>query len=68
MSSNKLVVGDLLVLNKPCHMNCDAVLIDGTCTVNESMLTGECVPIAKSALKLNPDANYSPKSNKKVKI
>lgn len=37
MSSNKVVPGDLLVLNKPCSLNCDAVLIEGTCTVNESM-------------------------------
>ena len=31
-------------------MSCDAVLISGTCIVNESMLTGESVPVTKSAL------------------
>ena len=66
MSSNKLVPGDLLVLNKPCSLNCDLVLLEGTCTVNESMLTGECVPIAKTSLRLDADATYSPRTNKKV--
>ena len=57
--------GDLLVLSKPCVLNCDAVLIEGSCTVNESMLTGECVPISKSALTMKPESIYSPKMNKK---
>jgi len=65
MSSNKLVPGDLLLLNGPCALNCDAVLIEGTCTVNESMLTGECVPIAKNALSMSAESIYSPKVNKK---
>ncbi len=33
-------------------MSCDAVLIAGTCIVNESMLTGESVPVTKSSLPL----------------
>ena len=39
--SEELVVGDILVL--PSHgttMHCDAVLLTGTCLVNESNLTG----------------------------
>lgn len=40
-------------------MECDAVLITGTCTVDESMLTGESVPIAKVALSDDPSALYS---------
>ena len=28
-------------------MECDAVLVEGTCVVNESMLTGESIPITK---------------------
>lgn len=43
--STELVPGDVIVV--PANglvMPCDAVLVQGTCIVNESMLTG-CVPI-----------------------
>ena len=49
MSSKELVPGDLLLLptNGGYMMECDAVLVEGTCVVNESMLTGESIPITK---------------------
>lgn len=43
--STELVPGDVIAI--PANgmvMPCDAVLVQGTCIVNESMLTG-CVPI-----------------------
>ncbi|KAJ1522556.1 hypothetical protein ONE63_001742 [Megalurothrips usitatus] len=46
-----LVPGDLLVVpSRGCIMHCDAVLLTGTCIVNESMLTGESVPVTKTSL------------------
>jgi len=33
---------------------CDAIMINGGCIMNESMLTGESVPVFKSAV---PDMN-----------
>ncbi|KAI9554376.1 hypothetical protein GHT06_019648 [Daphnia sinensis] len=48
--TQQLVPGDILCINPlddkvPFH--CDAVLIEGTCSVDESMLTGESYPITK---------------------
>lgn len=40
--STDLVPGDLMVIpSNGTIMPCDAVLVSGTCIVNESMLTGE---------------------------
>lgn len=41
LESRFLVPGDLLILmGSKVHMPCDAILIDGSCVVNEGMLTG----------------------------
>lgn len=51
ISSVDLVPGDVLAIPAHgCLMPCDAVLVAGTCIVNESMLTGESVPVTKAAL------------------
>uniref|UniRef100_A0A671XK01 Polyamine-transporting ATPase 13A3 n=1 Tax=Sparus aurata TaxID=8175 RepID=A0A671XK01_SPAAU len=49
--STELVPGDVILI--PANgmiMPCDAVLTHGTCIVNESMLTGESVPVTKTSL------------------
>ncbi|KAM9844901.1 polyamine-transporting ATPase 13A3-like [Aulostomus maculatus] len=49
--STELVPGDVVII--PANgliMPCDAVLVHGTCIVNESMLTGESVPVTKTGL------------------
>ncbi|CAN9500917.1 unnamed protein product [Ophioblennius macclurei] len=49
--STDLVPGDLIVIpSNGTIMPCDAVLVSGTCIVNESMLTGESVPVTKTNL------------------
>ncbi|KAK2090896.1 hypothetical protein P7K49_030180 [Saguinus oedipus] len=71
--STDLVPGDVVVI--PLNgiiMPCDAVLINGTCIVNESMLTGESVPVTKTNLP-NPsvdvkgkgDELYNPEAHKR---
>uniref|UniRef100_A0A914C2A8 Cation-transporting ATPase n=1 Tax=Acrobeloides nanus TaxID=290746 RepID=A0A914C2A8_9BILA len=46
-----LVPGDVLLIPpRGCILQCDAILMNGTVIVNESMLTGESVPITKVAL------------------
>ncbi|XP_064186142.1 polyamine-transporting ATPase 13A3 isoform X1 [Anguilla rostrata] len=49
--STELVPGDIIVIpTNGTIMPCDAVLLSGTCIVNESMLTGESVPVTKTNL------------------
>ncbi|XP_058412074.1 polyamine-transporting ATPase 13A3 isoform X1 [Diceros bicornis minor] len=71
--STDLVPGDVMII--PLNgtvMPCDAVLINGTCIVNESMLTGESVPVTKTNLP-NPsvdikgtgDELYSPEIHRR---
>ena len=49
ISSLELVPGDVIFLptDGGFVMECDAVLVEGTCVVDESMLTGESIPITK---------------------
>ncbi|BFZ23540.1 hypothetical protein BsWGS_26579 [Bradybaena similaris] len=49
--SEDLVPGDVIEIPRHgCDMQCDAVLVTGNCIVNESMLTGESVPVTKTSL------------------
>ncbi|XP_011496793.1 PREDICTED: probable cation-transporting ATPase 13A3 [Ceratosolen solmsi marchali] len=51
ISSDELVPGDIIELPKHrAIVTCDAILLAGTCIVNESILTGESVPITKTPL------------------
>lgn len=50
IKSNDLVPGDVVVIPNNCLMPCDFVLLTGSCIVNESMLTGESVPVIKCCL------------------
>uniref|UniRef100_A0A3Q3GGC5 ATPase 13A3 n=1 Tax=Labrus bergylta TaxID=56723 RepID=A0A3Q3GGC5_9LABR len=53
--STDLVPGDVMIIpSNGTIMPCDAVLVSGTCIVNESMLTGESVPVTKTNLP-NPE-------------
>lgn len=46
--SNNLVPGDVFEVDPSLSVvPCDALLINGECVVNESMLTGESVPVSK---------------------
>ncbi|KAI9315959.1 putative P-type ATPase [Dichotomocladium elegans] len=47
ISSTELVPGDLIDIANLTVVPCDAVLISGDCILNESMLTGESVPVSK---------------------
>ena len=51
VSSHDIVPGDLVVIpSTGCVLNFDCALVSGTAIVNESMLTGESVPVTKTPL------------------
>jgi len=62
ISSEELVPGDVFEVPLAKRMPCDAVIISGSCMVNESMLTGESMPILKSPIPKN-DSLYNPEVN-----
>ncbi|XP_056009039.1 polyamine-transporting ATPase 13A3-like isoform X2 [Ostrea edulis] len=66
--SDDLVPGDIIEIpRRGCNMQCDAVLLTGNCIVNESMLTGESVPITKTPLP-NPGGHEEEDSDVKFSM
>lgn len=55
ISSLDLVPGDLVYITPEEKVPCDIILLEGTCIVNEGILTGESTPIKKTA--------YEPSTN-----
>ena len=53
IAGREVVRGDLLVLHEGDRIAADALLIDGQLEVDESLLTGEAVPVAKLPLAQN---------------
>lgn len=53
ISSFDLVPGDVIEIPENGIMPCDIILLNGTCIMNESMLTGESIPIVKTSLPYN---------------
>lgn len=49
-SSVTLVPGDILEITNDMSIPCDLVLLSGQAIMNESMLTGESIPVVKSSL------------------
>nr|CAD7426436.1 unnamed protein product [Timema monikensis] len=65
VEADLLVPGDrILIPPHGCHMTCDALLLSGNCIVNESMLTGECVPVTKTPPS-HSDEIYDPNFHKR---
>ncbi|GAB1609336.1 cation-transporting ATPase 13A3-like isoform X2 [Argonauta hians] len=69
VDTNMLVPGDVIAIpSHGCVLQCDAVLITGTCIVNESMLTGESVPVTKTQLSGHDSEIYSPTVHNKYTL
>ena len=50
ISTTELVPGDIFEVQDDSIIPCDAIVLNGECIVNESMLTGESVPVFKNSL------------------
>ncbi|KAM5267634.1 polyamine-transporting ATPase 13A2 isoform 2-T2 [Hipposideros larvatus] len=65
VDSSELVPGDCLMLPQEGGlMPCDAALVAGECMVNESSLTGESIPVLKTALPEGP-VPYCPETHRR---
>ncbi len=67
VSSADLVPGDIIVIPEDVQMPCDAILLNGSCIMNEAMLTGESIPVIKSSLPYNNNL-YNPKEDKQYTL
>ncbi|XP_040008147.1 cation-transporting ATPase 13A2 isoform X2 [Xiphias gladius] len=65
VSSVELVPGDCLIIpQEGLLLPCDAALVAGECLVNESMLTGESVPVLKTPLPAS-EGKYSSETERR---
>lgn len=46
--TSEIVLNDVVILGIGNQIPCDSTVLDGSCEVNESMLTGESVPLKKT--------------------
>jgi len=67
ITSSELVPGDIIEIPENCSMPCDVALLSGSCIVNESMLTGESIPVIKNPLPRTDDI-YDPESDSKYTL
>ncbi|CAD8214246.1 unnamed protein product [Paramecium octaurelia] len=65
LSSKAIVPGDLIEVRDDWTVPCDCILLNGSCIINESMLTGESIPIIKNPIQFNK-LIYSPNEDSKA--
>lgn len=68
ISSEDLIPMDLLIISKPegkLSIPCDVIIVSGTCTVDESILTGEAIPQLKEDAS-NKDGKLDIKKDKNI--
>ena len=68
IDSNELVPGDKFLVKEDIKMPCDAILLSGSAIVNESMLTGESIPVFKSELPKISNKIYDPEVDTKYTL
>ncbi|KAH7826180.1 putative ATPase type 13A2 [Monocercomonoides exilis] len=70
ISSYDLVPGDVFEAENDMTLPCDALLLSGQCIMNETMLTGESVPVIKTSIPhcCPPQCNLSENENNTQQI
>ncbi|CAF0758520.1 unnamed protein product [Rotaria sp. Silwood1] len=66
--SEDIVPGDVIVIRSSTTMQCDAALLNGNVIVNESMLTGESIPVTKVQIPYYQSSSDNPALNQKFDI
>ena len=58
LSTLEVVPGDVILVQPGAIVPCDAVLLEGSCVVDESLLTGETFPVQKAPLESHATAGF----------
>ncbi|CAF1030600.1 unnamed protein product [Rotaria sordida] len=66
--SEDLVPGDVIIIRSSTIMQCDAALLNGNVIVNESMLTGESIPVTKVQIPYYQSSSDHPALNQTFDI
>lgn len=67
-SGSELVPGDLIEILPNWKLPCDVIVLNGSCVVNEGILTGESAPVLKDSLPSASHHTYDPYKDKKYTI
>ena len=51
IESENVLPGDLVCIEADTKIVCDIILVEGSCLVDEAMLTGESIPVTKTSIK-----------------
>jgi cation-transporting P-type ATPase 13A2 len=66
LSSAELVPGDIIVVPSDANLPVDLILMTGSALVNESMLTGESIPVIKTSIPHTDEVYSDVKSTKHI--
>lgn len=62
VDSKEVVLGDIIMIEEQENLPCDGYVVGGTVVVNESMLTGEPLPVQKVAAEKYDGAKFAAKN------
>ena len=68
VDSKELVPGDIIIVPEGIRLPCDLILLTGSAIMNESMLTGESVPVLKASLPIVADETFQEKLTDKYTL